>query len=29
MRKAEAQSLWDKASTLADVAMKPLDEQRG
>jgi hypothetical protein len=27
MRKAEAQALWDKASTLADAAMKRLEDQ--
>jgi len=27
MRKAEAQALWDEASTLADAAMKRLEEQ--
>ena len=27
MRKAGAQALWDKASTLADAAMKRLEER--
>jgi hypothetical protein len=27
MRKAEAQALWDKATTLADAAMKRLEDQ--
>ena len=27
MRKAEAQALWDEASTLADLAMQRLEEQ--
>ena len=27
MRRAEAQALWDKASTLADAAMKRLEDQ--